>query len=130
MFCCFVPLTKTDCCRSEVLKEHVDQQRKTEHLDRAVLAFKVGQKVSLWDKNNSSLCLQAIDKDNSGFITTAELGKMSQAMSKKKCEALMKKLDTDGDGKITLVQTEEQNIVKYFIKILIQEEFRALFAEA
>ena len=55
---------------------------------------------------------------------------MSQAMSKKKCEALMKKLDTDGDGKITLVQTEEQNIMKYFIKILIQEEFRALFAEA
>ena len=54
---------------------------------------------------------QAIDKDNSGYITTAELGKMSQAMSKKKCEALMKKLDTDGDGKITLL------------------EFRALFAE-
>ena len=46
--------------------------------------------------------LQAIDKDNSGFITTAELGKMSQAMSRKKCDALMKKLDTDGDGKITL----------------------------
>ena len=37
---------------------------------------------------------------------------MSQAMSKKKCEALMKKLDTDGDGKITL------------------DEFRALFSES
>ena len=27
--------------RSEVVKDHVDQQRKTDHLDRAVLAFKV-----------------------------------------------------------------------------------------
>ena len=37
---------------------------------------------------------------------------MSQARSKKKCEASMKKLDTDGDGKITLL------------------EFQALFADA
>ena len=41
----------------------------------------------------------------------AELGQLSATMSKKKCEALMKKLDADGDGKITL------------------EEFRALFKE-
>ena len=28
---------------------------------------------------------------------------MSQAMSRKKCEALMKKLDRDGDGKIRIL---------------------------
>ena len=40
-----------------------------------------------------------------------ELGQLSGNMSKKKVEALMAKLDTDGDGKITL------------------EEFRGLFKE-
>jgi len=79
--------------RSDTLKDFIDSQRKTDHLDKAMLAFK------------------AIDKDNSGSITVGELGQLSAAMSKKKCEALMKKLDADGDGKITL------------------EEFRALFKE-
>ena len=66
--------------------------------------YQISWKFYTWD--------QAIDKDNSGYNTTAELGKMSQARSKKKCEASMKKLDTDGDGKITLL------------------EFQALFADA
>ena len=56
-------------------------------------------------------CFQAIDKDGSGSITVEELGQLSSTMSKKKCEALMKKLDADGDGKITL------------------QEFKALFQE-
>ena len=35
------PNDHKDDDRSEVIKEHVDQQRKTDRLDRAVLAFKV-----------------------------------------------------------------------------------------
>ena len=35
------PSDHKDDDRSEVIKEHVDQQRKTDRLDRAVLAFKV-----------------------------------------------------------------------------------------
>ena len=55
--------------------------------------------------------LQAIDKDNSGSIDSSELSKLGGNMSKEKLEALMTKLDTDGDGKITL------------------EEFRGLFKQ-
>ena len=54
---------------------------------------------------------QAIDKDNSGSIDSSELSKLGGNMSKEKLEALMSKLDTDGDGKITL------------------EEFRGLFKQ-
>ena len=55
--------------------------------------------------------VQSIDKDNSGTIDPSELSKLGGNMSKRKLESLMKKLDTDGDGKITL------------------EEFRVLFKE-
>ena len=55
---------------------------------------------------------QAIDKDGSGSITVEELGQLSEKMSKKKSEALMKKLDVDGDGKITLEEFRE-----LFVKI-------------
>ena len=58
-----------------------------------------------------SLLLQTIDKDNSGSIDPQELTKLTGDVSKKKMDALMKKLDTDGDGQITL------------------EEFRVLFKE-
>ena len=108
--------------RSDVLKSFIDQQRKTDHLDKAVLAFKVGTYFLtpailcsvLWNyPNNMGFnILKAIDKDNSGSITVGELSQLSSTMSKRKCEALMKKLDVDGDGKITL------------------EEFKALFAHA
>ena len=55
---------------------------------------------------------QAIDKDNSGSIDASELSKLGGGnMSKEKLEKLMAKLDTDGDGKITL------------------EEFRGLFKQ-
>ena len=47
------------------------------------------------------LC-QAIDRDNSGSIDPRELSKLGGSMSEKKLEALMNKLDKDGDGKITL----------------------------
>jgi len=80
--------------KSDVLKDFLDSQRRTDHLDKALLAFK------------------AIDKDGSGSITVEELGQLSEKMSKKKSEALMKKLDVDGDGKITLEEFRE-----LFVKI-------------
>ena len=46
--------------------------------------------------------IQAIDKDNSGSIDASELSKLGGGMSKEKLEKLMAKLDTDGDGQITL----------------------------
>ena len=53
--------------------------------------------------------VQAIDRDGSGYIDAGELGKLGGKMNRDQREALMTKLDKDGDGKITL------------------EEFRTLF---
>ena len=55
--------------------------------------------------------MQSIDKDGSGSIDPSELTKLKADMTKKQLDALMKKLDTDGDGQITL------------------DEFRLLFKE-
>ena len=33
------------CYRSDVLKDFLDSQRRTDHLDKALLAFKVGEKM-------------------------------------------------------------------------------------
>ena len=57
------------------------------------------------------LCFQSIDKDNSGSIDPSELSKLTGNVSQKQVDALMKKLDKNGDGKITL------------------EEFRGLFKD-
>ena len=67
----------------------------------------------LENKNNSIklTIIKAIDKDNSGSIDPSELIKLGGGMSKEKLAKLMAKLDTDGDGKITL------------------EEFRVLFKQ-
>ena len=76
-------------------------------IDKAELAFKVGKLHAI---RNLTIFSQAIDKDNSGSIDASELSKLGGGnMSKEKLDKLMTKLDTDGDGKITL------------------EEFRGLF---
>ena len=57
-------------------------------------------------------CVKAVDKDNSGYITVGELGMLGGGkLDHTKTEALMDKLDTDKDGRISL------------------EEFRKLFKE-
>ena len=50
---------------------------------------------------------QAIDRDHSGYITMGELGKLGNKMNQEKTVALMEKLDTNGDGKITLSEFRE-----------------------
>ena len=55
--------------------------------------------------------MKSIDKDNSGFIDPEEMMKLTGNINKKQLNALMKKLDKDGDGQITL------------------DEFRVLFTE-
>merc|ERR1712113_1056064 len=74
--------------------KYIDAERKS-GVDKAEIAFK------------------AIDRDNSGFITMAELGKLGTKMNQKKTEALMAKLDADGDGKITLEEFRELFKHKY-----------------
>ena len=51
--------------------------------------------------------MQAIDHDHSGYITAGELSKLGDKMNREKTVALMGKLDTNGDGKITLTEFRE-----------------------
>ena len=51
----------------------------------------------------NSDCIQAVDKDNNGYITVGELGMLGGGkLDHTKAEALMDKLDTDKDGRISL----------------------------
>merc|ERR1719220_761736 len=50
----------------------------------------------------AELAFKALDKDNSGYITEKEMRKLSTKLSEKELSAIMKKLDVDGDGKLTL----------------------------
>eukprot|EP00090_Calanus_glacialis_P022286 TRINITY_DN34406_c0_g1_i1.p1 TRINITY_DN34406_c0_g1~~TRINITY_DN34406_c0_g1_i1.p1 ORF type:complete len:157 (-),score=73.99 TRINITY_DN34406_c0_g1_i1:128-598(-) len=74
--------------KSPVMKQLLDGER-ARNVDKAELAFK------------------AIDRDHSGYITAGELSKLGDKMNQKKTEALMGKLDTNGDGKITLTEFRE-----------------------
>ena len=47
--------------------------------------------------------MKAVDRDNSGYITVGELGMLGGGkMDEAKTTALMAKLDTDKDGRISL----------------------------
>ena len=49
--------------------------------------------------------LQAVDRDNSGYITVGELSMLGGGkLDQEKRTALMDKLDTDGDGRISLTE--------------------------
>merc|ERR1712106_541338 len=74
--------------KSAVMKQLLDGER-ARNVDKAELAFK------------------AIDRDHSGYITIGELGKLGNKMNQEKTVALMEKLDTNGDGKITLSEFRE-----------------------
>ena len=55
------------------------------------------------EEMSNSDCLQAVDKDNSGYITVGELGMLGGGkLDQTKAEALMDRLDTDKDGRISL----------------------------
>jgi len=63
-------------------------------------------------QDKAEIAFKAVDKDNSGYITVGELGMLGGGkLDHTKTEALMDKLDTDKDGRISL------------------EEFRKLFRE-
>jgi len=60
----------------------------------------------------AELAFSALDKDNSGYISSKELRKLSAKLSEEELQGLMMKLDSDGDGQLSL------------------EEFKVLFDKA
>jgi len=69
-----------------------------------------GERQQTQDK--AEIAFKAVDKDNSGYISVGELGMLGGGkLDHTKTEALMDKLDTDKDGRISL------------------DEFRKLFKE-
>merc|ERR1711874_335418 len=57
----------------------------------------------------AELAFSALDRDNSGYISAKEMRKLSAKLSEEELNALMVKLDSDGDG------------------VLSFEEFKVLF---
>ena len=62
--------------KSEAFKEYMEAERKS-GIDKAEIAFKVSRKVESYPNHQK----QAIDRDNSGYITMAELGKLGTKMN-------------------------------------------------
>ena len=50
------------------------------------------------------LAFEFYDKDGDGYITKAEIGKLSKSLTKEQIEKVFTRFDADGDGRISYAE--------------------------